>query len=120
MDTLKVHVVAQAKCPSCKSIVTEICDSGRCEPCEKENGPRRVGRSKAARLKKSAYESATWHGHIMSHWRTWVDGQMQRSRFTSECVLCNRGMQVILRPLPNEIDISGEAVAVDCDRTWHA
>ena len=80
----------------------------------------KVGRSKAARLKKSAYESATWRGHKMSHWSTWTDGQGRHSRFTSECVLCNRGMQVRLRPLPNEIDISGEAVAVTCDRTWQA
>ena len=66
--------------------------------------------TKEARLKREAREGATWRGHKMTPFRLYSPG----GKFYSECVRCGRSVSVVLRPLPNEIDIGGEAVAVGC------
>jgi len=61
------------------------------------------------RLKKEALHSCKRRGHEMSRWTTWPRSYM------SECVKCGLYVQVIPKPLPNEIEIGGTAVAVNCD-----
>jgi len=65
--------------------------------------------TKEARLKREAREGATWRGHKMTPFQPYSPG-----KFYSGCVRCGRSVSVTLRPLPNEIDIAGEAVAVGC------
>ena len=30
------------------------------------------------------------------------------------CINCNKEVQIIIKPMPNEVDISGQAVALTC------
>lgn len=66
---------------------------------------------KIDRLKKSAKESAEWRGHIMGKFETRGDNGA-----VSVCQVagCNAQVVVNTRPMPNQIDIMGDAVAVDC------
>ena len=32
----------------------------------------------------------------------------------SHCLSCNKEVQIIIKPMPNEVDISGQAVALTC------
>jgi len=65
--------------------------------------------TKVQRLIKEAKESCTFRGHQMkpfSHkYKKWS---------SSECKVCGMGCNVNTDPAPNEIDISGEAVALHC------
>ena len=52
-------------------------------------------------------------GHVLNHtWTVYISSY----RLTAyiECVKCGKGVQVNTNPLPNQIDIGGEAVAVGC------
>ena len=68
------------------------------------------------RLKADAKASAQWRGHDMGPWH-------DNSHKTAEChcLSCGRGVWVDAKPAPNGIDISGEAVALGCNklRTVH-
>ena len=46
--------------------------------------------------------AAPWHGEY-------------RSVQSAVCETCGAGVSISTRPLPNEIDIGGSAVAVNCD-----
>lgn len=59
-------------------------------------------------LKKSAEESTKWRGHVLGKWR-----KSGRGAFAF-CTLCHKAVTVLTNPKPNEIDISGEAVALNC------
>ena len=62
-----------------------------------------------AKLQRSALESCNFRGHTMSEFR--FTGAHCTA---SECTKC--GMQVACdtHPAPNDIDIGGEAVALNC------
>ena len=66
-------------------------------------------------LKKQAQQSTAWRGHSMK-WHAPHHGE-HRSYQTAECVRCGMDVCVNTRPMPNEIDIGGNAVALDCSPT---
>lgn len=57
-------------------------------------------------LRRSALASCKWRGHTMGRFK----GNL------ATCKKCGAWVQVLARPLPNEIDIGGPAVAVGCKR----
>ncbi len=61
------------------------------------------------RLKLEAKESATCRGHRLSRFSHYTP-----SNAVATCQDCPAEVQVLSQPAPNEIDISGEAVAIDC------
>lgn len=65
--------------------------------------------TKLQRLKREARDVATWRGHTLARFRS----SDTRYHF-AQCSQCNQGVQVALRPYSNEIDIGGEAVALNC------
>jgi len=66
--------------------------------------------TKMERLRKEALESCNSRGHTMKPF-----SRKYRNVWTSECKLCDKGVYVCGNPAPNEIDISGEAVALHCE-----
>lgn len=66
---------------------------------------------KIDRLIKSAKESAEFRGHFLSGFLS-IDGV----HAGAVCRNCKRSVDINTKPLPNEIDIQGEAVAVNCER----
>lgn len=60
-------------------------------------------------LMTEAKESCEWRAHIMGTWDV-----LSSSRATVRCLLCDMEVFVCTDPAPNEIDISGEAVALNC------
>lgn len=61
------------------------------------------------RLKKHAVEVAALRGHRMQRFNNYDTEHAE-----AVCAACGAEVFVNARPLPNEIDISGEAVAVGC------
>lgn len=64
---------------------------------------------KLRKLIRSARESARWRGHKMCRFQN-HDGHC----YVSICRNCGCGVRVIENPLPNDIDIGGSAVAINC------
>ena len=64
-------------------------------------------------LEREALEAAQWRGHSMSGWRI---RDFWGTAF-SVCLVCGAEVQVDPNPAPNGIDISGDAVAVNCPQT---
>ena len=62
--------------------------------------------SKLNELKKSAYESCKFRKHDMIKFN---------SAGISQCRVCGRYAIINANPLPNETNICGSAVAVNCD-----
>ena len=62
-------------------------------------------------LKRSAKESAEWRGHKLTRFSSHGD-----HKAIASCIHCDMAVMVNARPLPNEIDIAGEAVALNCGR----
>ncbi len=64
------------------------------------------------KLKASALASTIWRGHHM--------GRFTQSSHSTEyrafCTKCGLGVWVNTHPAPNGIDISGEAVAMGCEK----
>lgn len=58
-----------------------------------------------------AESTATWRGHNMSTFLK-VRG---KPWFDSWCKKCGKDVRVNLWPAPNETDVSGPAIAVNCD-----
>lgn len=65
--------------------------------------------TKMNRLKKEARECCEFRGHNMRRFKT-----MDSHRAITSCKVCDRLVRVDTKPLPNDIDISGEAVALEC------
>ena len=65
---------------------------------------------KIERLRCEALESCKFRGHTMSRFTTY-----NRTLQGSRCLICDRQVTINSRPAPNEIDIGGEAVALDCE-----
>lgn len=65
---------------------------------------------KVDRLKQEARESCEFRGHKMKRFK---DG-------FSECKVCKAWVYITLKPMPNDIDIGGPAVALHCpiDPKW--
>lgn len=61
------------------------------------------------RLAKEALSACTFRGHKMGRF----DHYCERSA-VAKCKLCRMEVHINAKPLPNEIDISGEAVALNC------
>ena len=64
---------------------------------------------KFTKLKRDALTACKLRGHSMGRWFT-----DEKYRF-AECQLCLKEVTINTKPLPNEIDISGEAVALGCN-----
>ncbi len=65
--------------------------------------------SKFAKLKSEALEACKFRGHDMTHWT-----EIHPGIATATCNHCEAFVSVCLNPSPNGIDISGEAVALNC------
>ena len=61
------------------------------------------------RLKKEAIESCEFRGHIMGRF-----AHVAPDSAYSICRRCGAEVSVDSRPMPNEIDIGGEAVGLSC------
>jgi hypothetical protein len=60
----------------------------------------------------AARNSAAMRGHLLNPFEP-----LEADRtFAATCQRCGREVVVNLRPAPNEIDIAGEVVALNCDR----
>lgn len=66
--------------------------------------------TKMNRLKKKAMEACDFRGHTMKGWQT---GET-KSLSVNTCTECCMMVAVRTRPMPNEIAIGGEAVALNC------
>lgn len=74
------------------------------------------------RLKREAREAAEWRRHRLTRWHTVGVGPTAHDRryppmikgYFATCRYCGKGVNVIPNPMPNEIDVSGEAVALNC------
>ena len=60
------------------------------------------------RLVREAREAIRFRGHVMRRFRHTEHGA------TYDCPCCEAGITIRLRPMPNEIDLGGEALAVHC------
>jgi len=72
---------------------------------------------KIEKLKKQALESCKLRGHKMERFfRPYQRiNPIEYSDFwRSYCKICNKRVDVKEKPLPNEIDICGDAVALGC------
>jgi len=78
----------------------------KCPICQKARDER-----KAKSLKRSALSSAKFRGHKMGKFTNAGKGE-----YVSLCKICNKGILVIVNPLPNETEILGGAVAVECTK----
>ena len=63
-------------------------------------------------LKRQADDAASRRGHRLEWARPW-HGEY-RSVQSAECAACGATVSVSTRPMPNEIDVGGSAVAVNC------
>ena len=63
---------------------------------------------KISTLRTYAREAAKFRGHVMSKF----EGGLHRQ--SSYCIFCNMHMYVVANPLPNDIFVSGEAIALCC------
>ena len=62
-------------------------------------------------LKYKAIRACNWRGHNMGKWK---DHSYRNGVAYCHCLDCDMQVAVILNPLPNEINIGGEAVALTC------
>jgi hypothetical protein len=69
--------------------------------------------TKEKRLKKEAMDAAKWRGHLF-HGKWLVNDYVSYKNFIRICTLCGKQVYINTKPAPNEIDISGQAVAVGC------
>lgn len=65
--------------------------------------------TKLQRLKREARAAATARGHTLARFNYWHGG-----RYYAYCSQCGEEALVRERPAPNEIEIGGEAVALNC------
>ena len=64
-------------------------------------------------LMREAGQTAKWRGHVL---RPWLAPDRESVRYTA-CSRCGRIVVVNITPMPNDIDTSGDAVALDCGDT---
>lgn len=68
--------------------------------------------TKLQRLKNEAIESCNWRGHTMKRFK--MHDFFNQSIAYSHCKKCDIQVVVNTHPMPNQIDISGEAVSLNC------
>ena len=67
------------------------------------------------RLIHDANASATWREHTLkNYWKLFVNDT--RLVASNNCLRCNAWVQINTNPQPNDIDVSGEAVALNCTK----
>ena len=69
---------------------------------------------KSERLKSEARAAATWHGHKLGRFYPVTPYGPDRPVFHAACARCGAYVQVMTRPHPNGIEVSGPAVAIGC------
>jgi hypothetical protein len=69
---------------------------------------------RVAMLKAEARKSAEWRGHDMAPFKDATGFVKSRPVFRSTCRKCGMHVDVSTNPAPNEIDIGGSAVALNC------
>lgn len=69
---------------------------------------------KIERLRKEAVKSCKFRGHKMKNF-----SRKYRHWWRSECRVCEKSVVVNDQPAPNDIEISGEAVAIGCNIIKH-
>lgn len=70
--------------------------------------------STVSNLKKEAQQSCKFRGHQMSKFHR-VTNFCNHEIWRAYCEICNKSVDVIPRPKPNQINIGGEAVALGCE-----
>ena len=72
--------------------------------------------TRARRLKTEAIEACKKRGHTMIPFYKIPLNAVHRGRvyFRTHCEKCEMDVYIALHPLPNETEISGEAVALNC------
>lgn len=71
--------------------------------------------NKSVGLLKLESESAVkFRGHALNKWSHSFNIKGNQIKADAHCKYCGMAVFVNSRPLPNEIDISGEAVALNC------
>lgn len=65
-------------------------------------------------LKVSAASSARSRGHVLASWVNVGNDKRRSTVARSHCTTCQREVTVNTRPAANEIDIAGDAVALNC------
>jgi hypothetical protein len=68
---------------------------------------------KTQTLAKRATQAAEFRGHRLTSWQ-WTTHNATRQTGTAVCQDCHKQAFVDSAPAPNSIDISGEAVALNC------
>ncbi len=69
--------------------------------------------TKIARLKRQARDGASWRGHSLCRFAKHINAA-GNIVYLASCGVCNRHVAVKPNPQPNEIDIGGTAVALNC------
>ena len=64
-------------------------------------------------LENEAKVACEIRGHQLGEWEVFSRGG--RNYANNKCMTCGKEVQVIDRPMPNEIDVGGEAVALNCE-----
>lgn len=72
----------------------------------------RIREAKRQKLMHEAERNCEWRGHSLD---AWVPGDYWVETRTASCKDCGMSVSVDPSPPANGIDISGEAVALDCD-----
>ncbi len=60
------------------------------------------------RLVKEARDAIQFRGHVMRRFKHHKRGALYK------CPCCKAYIQVLIKPMPNEIDIGGDALATQC------
>lgn len=68
---------------------------------------------KVERLKREAKDACEWRGHEMYRFER---GFVYTNMHYTSCKKCGMDVTVNTNPMPNQISIAGEAVALNCDR----
>ena len=66
------------------------------------------------KLKREGRETAKWRGHNLGNFKTVRKAGDNIIMAEARCKKCNRLVIVTTHPAPNEIDIGGSAVAMNC------
>ena len=69
------------------------------------------GARELQRLGREGERAAIWRGHKL-YW-SYID--LIGGKASATCAVCGKAVNVVTRPAPNDIQISGEAVATGCD-----
>jgi len=79
---------------------------------KRPTGPMEEEPSDLETLKEEANQVALARGHALGDWEYFKRSKGRGAN--NKCMVCGREVQVLENPLPNEIDVGGEAVALNC------